>query len=313
MVRQILKAAVKLQLIFLLMVVAYLEATAQQDPVYGQYIFNSTIINPAQAGVFRQSQWGALYRNQWVGIEGAPITQSFFSNFRLSQTVGAAIGVYNDEIGPLNDFTVQADVAYPVRLNRNWSLSGGLRVIGSRITANLAELNNVQAGDPNFNQNISSGIFFNMGLGLLVYSDNAFFGFSVPKAITREFESQQILNAKMKQHYFLYGGTTLNLNPSWTFSPSVMARMVANSPFQFDVNAVFNYNNTMDVGPMLRSLDALGLLIGFRVNEKWYLGYQYEYPLQKIQDATRQTHEISLRFLWESRFTARIRSPRYFI
>ena len=81
MVRQILKAAVKLQLIFLLMAVAFLEATAQQDPVYGQYIFNSTIINPAQAGVFRQSQWGALYRNQWVGIDGAPITQSFFRIF----------------------------------------------------------------------------------------------------------------------------------------------------------------------------------------------------------------------------------------
>ena len=87
----------------------------------------------------------------------------------------------------------------------------------------------------------------------------------------------------MKQHYFLYGGTTLNLNPSWTFSPSVMARMVANSPFQMDVNAVFNYNNTLDVGPMLRSLDALGMLIGLRVNEKWYLGYQYEYPFRKYK------------------------------
>lgn len=286
---------------------------AQQDPIYGQYIFNSTVINPAQAGVFDQSQWGVVYRNQWAGIDGAPITKSFFSNFRANKFLGTSIAVYQDEIGPVNDVTLQADIAYPIRLNERWTLSGGLRAIGSRITANLADLQNVQPGDPNFNQNLASGVFFNVGMGMLIYNNRMFFGASLPRAISRELEGQQIMNAKLKQHFFAYGGIQMHLTDEWSFSPSVMARFVAQAPFQLDVNAVFNYKNTIDMGPMVRSGDALGMLFGIYMNEKWYLGYQYEYPLQAIQQASRQTHEVALRFLWDSKFKSRIRSPRYFI
>lgn len=286
---------------------------AQQDPIYGQYIFNSTVINPAQAGVFDQSQWGVVYRNQWAGIEGAPITKSFFTNFRANRFLGSSISVYQDEIGPINDVTLQADIAYPIRLNEQWTLSGGLRGIGSRITANLADLQNVQPGDPNFNQNLASGVFFNLGMGLLVYNNSMFFGASLPRAISREFEGQQIMNAKLKQHFFAYGGIQLPMNSDWVFSPSFMARFVAQAPFQLDVNALFKYKNTIDLGPVIRSGDAVGVLFGLYMNEKWYMGYQFEYPLQDIQQVTRQTHEISLRFLWDSKYKARIRSPRYFI
>lgn len=286
---------------------------AQQDPIFGQYVFNSTVINPAQAGVFDQSQWGVVYRNQWAGIEGAPITKSFFSNFRMNKNLGGAFGLYQDQIGPINDVTMQFDIAYPVRLSDEWSISGGLRAMGSSITANLADLQNVQAGDPTFNQNIASGIYFNMGLGLLLSSKKTFIGVSVPKAITREFENQQVMNAKLKQHYFLYGGMRLNMGDNWAFSPGFMARFVQNTPFQMDVNAIFNYKNTLDIGPMLRSKDAVGLLLGVYMNEKWYLGYQYEYPLQDIQQVSQQTHEVALRYLWESKHKSRIRSPRYFI
>lgn len=303
----------KIILLVLLAAVMSFVAKAQQDPIFGQYVFNSTVINPAQAGVFQQNQWGVVYRNQWAGIDGAPVTQSFFTNFRLNKSLGAAFGIYQDEIGPINDVTLQADLSYPVRLNSRWSLSGGLRMIGSRITASLADLQNVQAGDPNFNQNISSGFFLNMGLGVLLFNDKSFFGVSVPKAITREFEGQQVMNAKLKQHYFVYGGMNINTGDYWTFSPGFMARFVDNSPFQFDVNAIFSYKNTIDLGPMLRSTDAIGMLFGVYMSEKWYVGYQFEYPLQDIQQVTRQTHEVALRYLWDSKFKARIRSPRYFI
>ena len=304
--------------LFLIIVVllvqwGYSPLLAQQDPIYGQYVFNSTVLNPAQAGVFEQSQWGVVYRNQWAGIEGAPVTQSFFTNFRMKRSLGAALAVYQDEIGPINDVTLQGDIAYPVRLNEKWTLSGGLRAMGSRITANFSELQNIQAGDPNFNQNLSSGIFFNMGLGMLVYNDKMFFGASIPKAISRSFEGQEVMNTKLKQHFFVYGGMQFSLKNDWVFTPSAMARIIAASPFQVDINALFKYKNTIDVGPMLRSRDAVGLLFGVYMNEKWYLGYQYEYPLQDIQQVTRQTHEIALRFLWDSKHRARIRSPRYFI
>lgn len=286
---------------------------AQQDPVFGQYIFNSTVINPAQAGVFDQSQWGVVYRNQWLGIEGAPVTKSFFANFKANKSIGSAFSVYQDVIGPINDVTIQADLAYPIRLNDSWTLSGGIRGNASRITANLANLKHVQSGDPNFDENLASGIFFNVGMGLLLYNHRVFVGISMPKMIGRELAGQQVMNIKLKQHYFTYGGIQLEISDSWLFAPSFLAKMTSGAPVQIDLNALFKYNNTFDFGPVLRSRDALGILLGFHMTEKWYLGYQFEYPLTDIQQVTRQTHEFALRFLWDSRYKARIRSPRYFI
>ncbi len=52
------------------------DARAQQHPMYSQYMFNMLNINPAYAGSRGVITATALYRNQWVGIDGAPQTTS---------------------------------------------------------------------------------------------------------------------------------------------------------------------------------------------------------------------------------------------
>ena len=56
-----------------------LMAKGQQDPQFTQYMYNQSVINPAYAtateGVIN---FGGLYRSQWVGLEGAPQTGTFF-------------------------------------------------------------------------------------------------------------------------------------------------------------------------------------------------------------------------------------------
>ncbi|MBB3123460.1 type IX secretion system PorP/SprF family membrane protein, partial [Mesoflavibacter sabulilitoris] len=51
-----------------------LQAQAQQDPQYTQYMYNMNVVNPAYAGSYEGVAIGALYRSQWVGLEGAPST-----------------------------------------------------------------------------------------------------------------------------------------------------------------------------------------------------------------------------------------------
>ena len=47
---------------------------AQQDPQYTQYMYNMNVINPAYAGSSESVSIGAMYRSQWVGLEGSPST-----------------------------------------------------------------------------------------------------------------------------------------------------------------------------------------------------------------------------------------------
>ncbi|MBK7970860.1 MAG: type IX secretion system membrane protein PorP/SprF [Bacteroidetes bacterium] len=53
-----------------------LSAQAQFEPQFTQYMFNEMFINPAYAGSREQVAATMLYRNQWVGLEGAPKTQT---------------------------------------------------------------------------------------------------------------------------------------------------------------------------------------------------------------------------------------------
>ena len=43
------------------------------------------------------------------------------------------------------------------------------------------------------------------------------------------------------------------------------------------------------------------------------LGYMYEYPINDINLVTQQTHELSLRYFWRSKYYKRVKSPRYFL
>ena len=50
---------------------------AQQDPQYSQYMFNHMAINPGYAGINEAVCLNAAHRQQWVGIDGAPVTSVF--------------------------------------------------------------------------------------------------------------------------------------------------------------------------------------------------------------------------------------------
>lgn len=286
---------------------------AQQDPMYGQYIFNNAIINPAQAGVQDVNQCGVLARRQWLGMDGAPVTNSIFINTSLPKNLGFAGGIYSDVIGPIKDLTLQADVAAHVPINSIWTFSGGIRTMASNLSVNLTSLKTNQTGDPNFNTNYTSGTYFNMGAGLLFYSEKFFVGASFPRLFTREVNHGNITVSKYQNHFYLYGGTELKVNEDFTFKPSILFKRVSDAPMQFDLNFVFDYKEVLAAGPMIRSRDAIGFLLGYKITSKIYMGYMYEYPLTDLRLATKQTHELSLRLLWQTKYKKRVKSPRYFL
>ena len=61
-------------LLFFCVLFAVTQLPAQQKPVYTQYILNNYIINPAITGIENYTDVKISYRNQWTGIDGAPVT-----------------------------------------------------------------------------------------------------------------------------------------------------------------------------------------------------------------------------------------------
>jgi type IX secretion system PorP/SprF family membrane protein len=107
--------AVKLFLLILML--AAVESSAQQDAQYTQYMYNTININPAYAGSRGALSLFGLYRTQWVGLDGAPETSSFSINTPINNSrVGVGLSLVNDKIGPTNENNISADVSYTYRL-----------------------------------------------------------------------------------------------------------------------------------------------------------------------------------------------------
>jgi type IX secretion system PorP/SprF family membrane protein len=57
--------------------------SAQQDPVYDQYMFNSFLLNPAVAGHEGYTAVNLTVREQWIGLTDAPSTYALSGQTRL--------------------------------------------------------------------------------------------------------------------------------------------------------------------------------------------------------------------------------------
>ena len=104
-------------LIFALMLTCY-AAFAQQDAQYTQYMYNTININPAYAGSRGVMSVFGLHRTQWVGLDGAPTTNTFSLNTPINNSnLGVGFSLVNDRIGPTSDNTISADISYTVKMN----------------------------------------------------------------------------------------------------------------------------------------------------------------------------------------------------
>ena len=100
-----------------------LQVSAQQEPQYTQYMYNMGGINPAYAGTNNNLSFGFLVRNQWTGLNGAPLTYNFFGHMPVGKKTGLGISIISDEIGPVVENSVTADFSYALQLNNNQKLS----------------------------------------------------------------------------------------------------------------------------------------------------------------------------------------------
>ena len=63
----------RLAVLFLSSIISVV-AFSQAKPFYTQYILNNYILNPAISGIENYTDIKISYRNQWTGINGAPVT-----------------------------------------------------------------------------------------------------------------------------------------------------------------------------------------------------------------------------------------------
>ena len=291
------------------------ELKAQQDPHYTQYMYNMSVMNPAYAGSKESLSGGLLYRAQWVGLDGAPTTGTFFLHSPVGRNVGLGLSVVSDKIGPVEENNIYGDFSYTLSLGGEHKLAFGLKAGLTLHKVDFEQifptLPNPTPNDPFFGSN-PNNTFLNIGSGVFYYTDKYYVAFSVPNMLKskyldfngREYGTDVI-------HYFLTGGYVFDINPNLKFKPFAMIKSSVNAPTSVDLSTNFLIQDRLELGATYRLEDSFGAMVNFAITPNLRIGYAYDHIVSDLKVDTPASHEVMV--LFDLNFPKKVsRSPRYF-
>ena len=249
---------------------------AQQDAQFTQYMYNTISINPAYAGQRGTMSILGLHRSQWVGLEGAPKTQtlSLHTPMGASDNLGLGLSVINDKIGPTQETTINVDFSYTLPVSENGNLSFGLKGSAHLLDVDYNKLNKYNSSDNLLNKNISE-FSPNVGLGLYYrHAETWYLGLSIPSLLeTDHLDTKSLSTAKERINYYFIGGYVVDLTEDIKFKPAFLTKAVSGSPLQVDVSANFMLYEKFIIGAAYRWSAAASVMAGFQATDQMLIGH----------------------------------------
>lgn len=290
-----------------------MNAFAQQDPQYSQYMFNQLAINPAYAGSKEALSTAAFIRSQWTGIKGAPNTETLTLHGPLKKKkVGLGVAIIADQIGPKKSTGIMGSYAYRLPI-KNGKFAFGLRVGVYNFSYNWSKISYRDSLDVYNTKNTTSKIVPTADAGIYYYTNTMYIGFSATHLYNGKLTSVSNANgddAQLSPHFFFTFGKAWALSDKLTFNPSVMIKKAENSPGTGDLNLSFLINQKIWLGVSVRSSYGLVAYTQFNITDKFKLGYAFDFGVNKIGRAGGGSHEIMLGYDFNI-FKSKMASPRY--
>ena len=301
----------KTKLFSLVLMFTTMVSFAQQDAQFTQYMYNTININPAYAGSRGALSIFALHRTQWVGLDGAPVTNAVSVNTPLNDSrLGLGISIINDKIGPTHENTISTDLSYTIPASETFKLSFGIKATANLFDLDVSRLNPAD-DDPSLHD-FSNKFTPNMGAGVYLHSEKAYVGFSVPNFIpTNRYDDNEVAIFKEKINYYLIAGYVFDLNNDIKFKPAIITKMLEGAPLQADASANFMFSDKFVIGVAYRWSAAISAMVGFQVSEGLYIGYGYDHETTSLNNYNSGSHEIFLRYeIFKN--NNKIITPRFF-
>lgn len=298
----------------LLALASFTSSRAQQDPQYTNYMYNTININPAYAGSRGALSIFGLHRSQWVGLEGAPATNSFSVNTPIADSkVGLGVSFVNDALGVMDENTISIDFSYTLDLNNRGSkLSFGMKGSANLLNVAYSDLNKYNPNDPQLLNDVRNEFTPNIGAGIYWHNEKSYVGFSVPSFLeSTRYDNNIQSTMQQKMHYYLMAGHVFEINPMLKFKPAFLIKAVNGAPIQADVTANFLVHDKFSIGGAYRWDAAWSGLVGFQVTDGLFIGYSYDSDTRALRNYNNGSHEIFLRFELFNKYR-RVNSPRFF-
>ena len=298
---------------------------AQKEEQYTLFMLNKLEYNPAYAGVDAPLTINALTRNQWIGFEGAPITQKINSDFTLShERIGLGFALSHTKIGISNKIRFAGNYAYRIQINEAY-LGFGINASIKYQAINYRDKRLFSSTDISMDNSIPTEVEStfnpNFGIGFYYKANKFYLGTSLPNMLNIH---QAKIGKKSipseNHHYYLMSGYQIKMNNFILLTPQILLKYVKGAPFDADINLMTTYNDKYKLGLGYRLGgnitkgygESINVMAGLPVTEVLFFGLSYDMTMSTLKNYSNGSIEAILQYRIRKSNPVTPINPRFF-
>lgn len=284
-------------------------ASAQQEQMYTQFMFNKLVYNPGYAGSFVSPTLTAIYRNQWMGLDGAPKAMSLsYTQPLLNNRVGIGGNISRQSIGINTSLTFEVAYAYRINLKRG-TIAVGLQASMRNIRQNWGDqrIKPIDQNDPGIPADPKSKFVPNFGAGAYynAYNNRWYAGVALPRIVSNSIDFSEFgdVLSREVQHINAMGGIQLDATDELKVTPQVLLRYAIGAPFDAEMNLSALLRNKFYGGISYRAGgdtnyagESVDVALGFQVIDKLFICFSYDIGLTRLRKYNNGSIEATVRW-----------------
>lgn len=280
-------------------------ALAQQEAQYTSFVYNKQYFNPATAGARGFASVSAIYRQQWIGFEGAPTSQMVaFGAPVLDDQIGFGLMLNHASKGIVDNVYASMAYNYKIRLSETHSLrlglQGSLQRWGLDFTDQSVRVRDADDASIDLANNFSTWEG-NVGVGAYLQLGEYFSaGVSSPHLYSSKIgldASKGDQGARLYPHIYLMAEGSVPLSSKLAFRPAGLFKYVQGAPMDFDVNFGLLYADRVFGGLGYQvggpgGGESVNLMVFYQVTDKIGLGGAYDIGVSELSSREGGTVEV---------------------
>lgn len=267
----------------------------QEIPLNSQIFLNPYYYNPAFAGFEDRPAFYLYRRQQWTGIEGAPVTTGFNFHTIFNEKINFGVLIDNDERGILGTTRGLLTFGYRASFDEfhylSFALSGG-------IGFNTIDLDAVDPTDPAIADALDNNLFLDGNAGFNYFNRGFNLGLSLPKI----FKTQTISNSSftpgeispLNDAIFMSSYKWEISEEKFALEPYVIYYYTKDLPGQFEAIGLLHLMDVFWIGASYRQDYGTTGFVGLNISDNFKFGYAYEFFNAQPTNFDNGSHDIQL-------------------
>lgn len=270
---------------------------AQFEVSSSQFMNTQFFLNPGYTGVQKALNINGTARQQWIGMEGAPKKYQIGFDSPLNNSLaGIGMGVQIEQYGPYKMNLIHANYARLIKLSSKGFLSLGFTGSVTNYSLGLGDLDLNDPNDPMFGTDISNSFTPNIGVGAFYFTQNFYFGISMPKILNEKpFAQEDGEDNPLMRYSYISTGYLHAINKNVAIKPAFLLQM-KNSQFSYiSAGGQVIFNNLLYLGVLYQTQKWVSALVNVQISNAINIGYSFDYGLEQ-EYYNNYSHEITFRY-----------------